>query len=172
MTRATALLKSVVALLLLGAAVPAQADCATPPAIARSWLAHHPGWRIVTLADLNPDDRTWWRREKRGICPGQATARMDGSPLPYTAIALVSEKDSRDERVLLFHRAGHAPKQLVSVHQSNLAIVLRLPPGRYHGFEGGVVHSAHDAISVEFLETSSQLFYIDAGRVRNIWTSD
>ena len=173
MIRAAALLEGAAALFLLGAAGAARAACGTPPAIARLWLAHHPGWRIVTLADLNPDDQALWRRYEHGACPGITIAHLDASLVPHVAIALVSTGSGpRRERFMLFHQRGVAPRQLTSMLLTNLGVLRRERPGRYEAFEGGAVQLRYDGITVEYLETSSQLFYLKAGRIESIWTSD
>lgn len=150
----------------------AQARCDLPQE-ARSWLAGHSGWRMVDLADLNPDDSALWRKAYPGTCPGFARARLDGSGTPHVAVAMLSTGGGqRMERVMLFHAADR-PRLMTSSRVQNLGVVRRLGPGRYGNVtDEHIVRNRHDSIQVEFLETSSQLFYLSAGRLRNIWTSD
>ena len=160
-------------LLCLATCGQAQARCNVPRE-ARSWLAGHSGWRMVDLADLNPDDRSLWRKAYRGACPGYARARLDGSGVVHVAVAMLSAgRGARVERIMLFHGSNRPPRLMTSYHVQNLGVVRRLGPGRFGDVtDDRIVRNRHDSIQVEFLETSSQLFYLSAGQLKNIWTSD
>ena len=47
----------------LVAASPASAQCEAPASVA-AYLKAHPGWRILTLADLNHDQQMQWTAER------------------------------------------------------------------------------------------------------------
>jgi len=148
----------------------AHAAPCTPPAPVAAYLKAHPGWRILTLADLNHDQQTQWNDARKAFCPGMAEVAVDAGAEKSWALALLDTNGSQEQLVLLH---GGKPVTLEPPSQSTGVVVWRTPPGQYEDpATGKKIAIAHDSIMYELFESATEQFYLVNGNVRRIEAGD
>lgn len=145
------------------------APCTPPPPVA-AWLKAHPGWAILTLADLNKDQQMQWNEAHKAFCPGLAAVVLDADGQTSWALALLDSKGSQEQLVLL---RGGKPITLEAPSQSTGVVVWRAPPGKYDDpASGRKIAIAHDSIMYELFESATEQFYLSNGKVRRLQGGD
>jgi len=157
---------------LASAAAAAPDPCAHPPAAVQGMLKD--GWRLLTLVDLEPDDRALWAATHAPACPGFAVARMDGGGAPAYAVALLRARGGRVEETVRLRLPGFAVDRVLMAPAIDSRIVVwRAGPGPTRAWDGGpTVRVAHDSVIVELMEASATQYFLSRGRLRSIQTSD
>ena len=157
------------AALLLFAATPAFAQCEAPPPVA-AYLKAHPGWRVLTLADLTKDQQAQWNDAHKAFCPGVAEVAVDPGSQKSYAIALLN-KDGSQEEILLLH--GGSAIVLEPASQSTGMVVWRAAPGKYDDpATGRKTAIATDSVMVELFESAAEQFYLAKGRLKRLQAGD
>lgn len=149
--------------------------CNNPPAHVTA--AIQPGWVLLRLGDLNPDDRRFWITARPQVCPGYAAAIMEKGSQPAYAVATLRRRADRiEEQVVLI-----VPKRAdVVVHQlamprtvGNPAVVWRVAPGKTRAWDGSrTMNIRYDSVVVETIESAAEQFYFAGGRLKSIVTSN
>jgi len=159
----------VIAALLVFAATPAFAQCEAPAPVA-AYLKAHPGWRILTLADLNKDQQMQWNEAHKAFCPGMAEVVVDATGAKSYALALL-DKAGKQEQLVLLH--GSKPILLEEPSPSTGVVVWRAPPGKYDDpSTGKKIAIATDSIMYELFESAAEQFYLVKGKVRRLQAGD
>jgi hypothetical protein len=162
---ATALL-----VLLFAAGTDAMAASCTPTPPVAAYLKAHPGWRILTLADLNRDQQMQWNDAHKEFCPGIAEVAVDAGGQKSWALALLNTDGSQEQLVLL---RGAGPTTLEAPSQSTGVVVWRAAPGTYDDpATGRKITIAHDSIMYELFESAAEQFYLLNGKVRRLQAGD
>jgi hypothetical protein len=160
---------AIAAALLLFAATPAFAQCEAPAPVA-AYLKAHPGWRILTLADLNNDQKMQWNEAHKPFCPGMAEVVVDAPGHKSYALALLDKAGTQEQLVLL--RDGK-PLVLEEPSPSTGLVVWRAAPGKYDDpATGRKVSIATDSIMYELFESGAEQFYLVKGKVRRLQAGD
>jgi hypothetical protein len=145
------------------------APCTPPPSVA-AYLKTHPGWRILTLADLNNDQQMQWNDAHKAFCPGIAEVMLDAGGQKSWALALLDPNGSQEQLVLLH---GAKPITLEVPSQSTGVVVWRAAPGKYDDpATGRKITIAHDSIMYELFESAAEQFYLSNGKVRRLQAGD
>src|SRR5690348_1579607 len=160
---------AIAAALLLFAATPAFAQCEAPAQVA-AYLKAHPGWRILTLADLNNDQKMQWNEAHKAFCPGMAEVVVDAPGHKSYALALLDKAGTQEQLVLL--RDGK-PLVLEEPSPSTGLVVWRAAPGKYDDpATGRKVSIATDSIMYELFESGAEQFYLVKGKVKRLQAGD
>ena len=93
--------------LVQGAAAQSSNDACDLPKNLQSLVeGKYPGTKIVTLSDLNNDDKQLFEKEHAGACPGLAKVDFYGDGKPTFALALTTKSQTLPTtRLVLAHRA-------------------------------------------------------------------
>ena len=159
----------IAAALLLFAAAPAFAQCEAPAPVA-AYLKAHPGWRILTLADLNKDQQMQWNEAHKAFCPGMAEVVVDAAGQKSYALALLDKAGKQEQLVLL--RDGK-PLVLEEPSPSTGLVVWRAAPGKYDDpATGRKIAIATDSIMYELFESGAEQFYLVKGKVKRLQAGD
>jgi hypothetical protein len=153
---------------LAGTGAPA-APCTPPPSVT-AYLKAHPGWRILTLADLNRDQQVQWNEAHKAVCPGLAEVVLDAGGQKSWALALLDTSGSQEQLVLLH---GDKPITLEAPSRSTGVVVWRAAPGKYDDpATGGKIAIAQDSVMYELFESAAEQFYLSNGKVRRLQAGD
>ena len=148
---------------------PLAAPC-TPPLPVAAYLKAHPGWRVLTLADLNKDQQMQWNEAHKAFCPGLAEVVVDAGGQKSWALALLDTKGSQEQLVLLH---GDKPITLEAPSHSTGVVVWRAAPGKYDDpATGRKIAIAQDSIMYELFESAAEQFYLSNGKVRRLQAGD
>jgi hypothetical protein len=150
----------------------ASAQCEKPPQAVIDYLKTHPGWVLLTRADLSADHRPMWDKDHKGLCPGMAEVALDATKEKSYALALLKHsKDGPLEQLVLLK--GGKPMVLEAPSQSGSIVVWRAPPGKYPNPETGKdVAIANDSIMYEMYEAAAEQFYFVNGKLRKLQPGD
>src|SRR5215469_12528165 len=150
------------------------APCEKPPPPVADYLTAHPGWVLVTRADLSADHQPMWDKAHKGLCPGVAEVVLDGTKEKSYALALLKHgKDGTQEQLVLLKGAAARPMVLEAPSPSGSIVVWRAPPGKYPNPETGKdVAIARDSIMYEMYESAAEQFYFVNGKLRKLQAGD
>ncbi len=169
------LIGSILLLAAFGAPSLAVDGCETPPAAARMYLDAHPGWRILRLTDLIPEDQSLWSDYHKGKCPGMAEIDFDGTGRKHVALALLSRIKGQDvERIVVVRSSDHGLEQHTIYREFPAYVVIwRVGPGTAQEWDTPKkIRVRHDSLIVERLESATQQYYWANGKFRYVQTSD
>ena len=79
--------------------------CGLPADLQREIAIKYPGKKVVSLLDLQQDDRDFFQRDHPGACPGLVKVDFYGNGKPTLALVLAKKS------------AGNQPTQLVVAHR-------------------------------------------------------
>ncbi len=97
-----------------------QTTCDLPQDLHREIVTKYPGKRVVTLSDLQEDDRGFFQADHGNSCPGLVSVDFYGDGKPTLALVLTASGGTNQNA------------QLVGAHQVGGS----LPPGSYHDVYG------------------------------------
>jgi hypothetical protein len=136
-----------------------------------------PGWRILSLRDLDFEDQVLWKREGHGRCPGYVTADFYGEGVKSSAVTLIRVNPGQHlEQVLIIIKNPDQPRPIVlspPEHVDRLSVLAVLPRGNYASPEGeGEVNTRYPGVAYEVLEAGSLLFYWDGSHFASLQISE
>jgi hypothetical protein len=168
------ILHTVVVVTLVGWTGAASAACEKPPLPVADYLKAHPGWVLLTRADLSADHQPMWDKDHKGLCPGMAEVVLDATKEKSYALALVRHgKDGTQEQLVLLNGAAARPIALEAPSPSGSVVVWRAPPGKFPNPETGRdVAIANDSIMYEMYEAAAEQFYFVNGKLRKLQAGD
>ncbi len=170
------IVRSLFCFMMLGATASTADPCANPPAAAIAYLKAHPGWKILSAADLQPDDRSLWTHVHKNLCPGMAEVDFDGSGNKYVALTVIRpDKDWFIETIVIL-RDGN---DRLDVHtlwhdEPGYDVIWRFGPTTVQDWENPrkKMRIPHDSLVVERLESATRQYYLKDGKFRFVQTSD
>jgi hypothetical protein len=172
-------MRKFLSMLILAGVVAAPSLAADPcgrlPDVARQYLKAHPGWRVLTLADLYQDDKALWSEYHQGSCPGMAELDFDGSGKKHVALALMRGSGEKAvERIILVRpKSGGLDERTLISDFDAYNVIWRLGPGVAQEWDSDKkVSIRHDSLVVEHLESATQQWYWKNGKFHYVQTSD
>jgi hypothetical protein len=134
-------------------------------------------WKVVTIADLRPDDRGIWTGKFGSTCPGVAAGHFDPGPSSSYAVTLIQRRGQDIYQMLaVLSKTGHAYRlaTLSPATQTSVpSIVTKGPPGRYSTPDGSIhINSRFDVISYEVIEAGAEIYYWQNGSYHSLQTSE
>ena len=154
--------------------VPAAAQnsrCDFPQDLQREITTKYPGRKLVTISDLQEDDRTFFQKDHGDSCPGLVQVDFYGDGKPTFAMVLLTKDNSE---LVVAHRVGETWRSTVlGTGGPNAPVVWSLPPGEYTSVDGDKKIRATRPVIV-FLEYESWgiLYAWTGNAVRKIWIAD
>jgi hypothetical protein len=163
------------ALVQVAAAAPSNDPCDLPKDLQREVAIKYPGKRVVTLDDLQDDDRRFFQSDHGKSCPGLVRVDFYGDGLPTLAFVLVT-KGSVNERtdLVVAHQVGQKwGMSRLGTGGPNAPVVWRQPPGKYQDVYGNKSIRAIRPVIVFCQYESWAVLYAWSGHgVDKIWLSD
>jgi hypothetical protein len=153
-----------------------QADACDLPKDLRSEVAtKYPGKKVVTLADLQDDDRGFFQKDHNGSCPGLVKVDFYGDGKPTLALVLIGNGEGKDSSVLVVaHQVETAWKtSTLATGGPTVPVVWSQDPDEYQDVYGQKkIHATRPVIVFCRYESWAILYAWTGGRVAKIWLQD
>jgi hypothetical protein len=149
-----------------------------PAGLGKVLVTRYPGWKIVTLKDLHPDDQGIWLERWRQFCPGIAIGHFESQKqLSYAFLLLRMEGSDIITRLVVARQVGPKDFRTRNVTGPSPAprpeVIFRAPPGEIVSWDGSQRWNATmDVIVLAQLEAAADAYYWKNGRFHSIHTSD
>lgn len=156
------------------AAVPND-GCDLPQDLQREVASKYRGAKIVTLSDLNEDDRGFFQKDHGNICPGLAKVDFYGDGKPTLAFVLLTKSGtSAQSRLIVAHQvAGKWKLTELDTGGPNAPVVWSLAPGEYRDVYGNKTIRAARPVIVFCKYEAWAILYAWTGRaVTKVWIRD
>jgi len=157
-------------------AVPPDDACNLPQHLQREISTKYPGSRVVTLSDLEEDDKGFFQKDHGIDCPGLVKVDFYGDGKPTLAVVLITgDGAKRHTELVLAHKIGEQWRtaQLGTGGGANPPVVWRQKPGIYKDIEDGKVIRASRPVIVFCGYESWAILYSWTGKgVDKIWLAD
>ena len=89
----------------VAAAGPSNDACDLPNDLQHKVASKYPGKKVVTLADLQDDDKGFFQKDHNNSCPGLVKVDFYGDGKPTLALVLIGNGEGKDSSVLVVARA-------------------------------------------------------------------
>jgi len=134
----------------------------------------YPGAKVVTLSDLNEDDRELFQKDHGDACPGLAKVDFYGDGKPTLALALTTKgKARRSTKLVLAHNSGTAwETTTLDTADGPAPVVWSEGPGEYIGVYQHKIRAKTPVIVFCGYSSWAVLYAWTNNRVAKIWLSD
>lgn len=159
----------------VAAAGPSNDACALPKDLQREVASKYPGKKVVTLADLQDDDKGFFQKDHNDSCPGLVKVDFYGDGKPTLALALIGNSEGKDSSVLVVaHQIDVAWNiSTLGTGGPNAPVVWSQPSGKYQDVYGNKSIRATRPVIVFCQYESWAVLYAWSGHgVAKIWLSD
>lgn len=156
------------------AALPNEA-CDLPPDLPREITTKYPGKKVVTLSDLQEDDRGFFQADHGNSCPGLVKVDFYGDAKPTLALVLTTKGGaSQNAELVVAHQIDATWEiTLLATGGSTVPVVWSLPPGKYTDVYGKKTIRATRPVIVFFKYEAWGILYAWTGKaVNKIWVAD
>jgi len=161
--------------LVQGAAAQSSNDaCDLPKDLQSIVEGKYPGTKIVTISDLNEDDKQLFEKEHAGACPGLANVDFYGDGKPTLALALTTgTQASRKTKLVLAHNSGAAWKT-VSLDSADgpAPVVWSDKPGEYKSVYQHKIRATRPVIVFCGYSSWAVLYAWTGNRTAKLWLRD
>jgi hypothetical protein len=152
-------------------------SCQLSPAVQRAIQKEFPTWNVVTIDNLNPDDRALWLQEHSNECPGFAVGNFDGRGSPSYAVTLLRHQGEKLWQMLLVVRSENEGYRLHVLSKAqetaHVSVVEKLPPGNYSSIDQSArIRARFPVIQYEAIEAGAIIYYWRNGRYNSLATSE
>lgn len=93
-----------------------------------------PGWRLVSLRDLDHDDRAEWLERHPTGCPGLIKGHFGPGRSSGWVLAMIRQRGRRLEETVLYIRQEDGKIRVTFMSgptRATLTVISKVPPGRY-----------------------------------------
>jgi hypothetical protein len=149
--------------------------CDLPKDLQREVASKYPGKKVVTLADLQDDDRGFFQKDHNNSCPGLVKVDFYGDGKPTLALVLIGNGEGKDSSVLVVaHQVESAWNiSALATGGPTVPVVWSLPPGEYQDVYGTkTLRATRSVIVFTKYESWGILYAWTNKRVAKIWISD
>jgi hypothetical protein len=160
----------------LGAAPPND-TCNLPQDLQREIVSKYPGARLVSLADLEEDDRKFFQADHKDSCPGLVGVDFYGDGKPTLALVLIPKGGiNQPTELIIAHQAGDRWRTTIldtGGPSPYAPVVWSQPPGEYRDVYGKKTIRATRPVIVFCKYESWSILYSWTGKdVSKIWIAD
>jgi hypothetical protein len=154
-----------------------QSGCALPSGLSEEIASKYPKARVVTLADLDEDDKKQFQSEHGSQCPGLTSVNFYGDGKPTLAVVLFfDEARGANPQLIVAHEVQNH-WQLRSLERQStgpVPVVWREEPGKYNDVYGEKTLEAVNPVIVLWGAYGSWaiLYAWTGNRVEKIWIRD
>jgi hypothetical protein len=157
------------------AAAPPPDRCEYPPGLRDEISKKYPGTRLVSLADLQEDDRKFYQKDHGTRCPGLVKVNFYGDGKPTWALVLISgDNPKRKSELVIAHQVagGWAIRSLET--SDGEPVVWREKPGKYKGMymEEKPIRAKNPVVVLCWYGSSAILYAWTGKDVEKVWLSD
>jgi hypothetical protein len=159
----------------MAAGAPPGGACDLPKDLRSEVATKYPGKKVVTLADLQDDDRGFFQKDHNNSCPGLVSVDFYGDGKPTLALVLIGNGEGKDSSVLVVaHQVESAWNiSTLATGGPTVPVVWSLPPGKYQDVYGNkTLRATRPVIVFNKYESWGILYAWTNKRVAKIWISD
>lgn len=159
----------------VAAAAPQNGECDLPQDLQLEITGKYPGKKVVTLSDLQDDDRGFFRADHNNSCPGLVKVDFYGDGKPTLAVVLIPKGGGKENAELVVaHQVKTTWKiTLLATGGPTVPVVWSLPPGEYRDVYGKkTIRAASPVIVFTKYEAWGILYAWTNNRLAKIWISD
>jgi len=149
--------------------------CDLPKDLRSEVATKYPGKKVVTLADLQDDDRGFFQKDHSDSCPGLVSVDFYGDGKLTLAMVLVGKGERKDSAILVVaHKVGVAWKTtMLAAGGPTVPVVWSQDPGEYQDVYGQKkIRAARPVIVFCRYESWAILYAWTGSRVTKIWLQD
>jgi hypothetical protein len=152
-------------------AAPQNRECDLPQDLQREIASKYPGTKVVTLSDLQEDDRAFFQKDHGNSCPGLVKVNFYGDGKPTLALVLITKEKSE---LIVAHQVGENWRSTVlGTGGPSVPVVWSLPSGKYTDVYGEKTIRATRPVIVFFKYEAWGILYAWTGNtVNKIWIAD
>lgn len=130
-----------------------------------------PGWQVVMLENLRPDDQGLWAKAHHSDCPGNAKGKIQSSTTETSVLTVFKDSGGGLQQMLLVANMidGNYKFSVLDGPRTvaYLSVVSIASPGKYSVLAGRNVEVRRDSIVYEAIEAGSVIYNFDAGRYKS-----
>jgi len=159
----------------MAAGAPPGDACDLPKDLRSEVATKYPGKKVVTLADLQDDDRGFFQKDHNDSCPGLVKVDFYGDGKPTLAMVLIGNGEGKDSSVLVVaHWTGAGWKiSTLATGGPTVPVVWSQDPGEYQDVYGQKkIHATEPVVVFCRYESWAILYAWTGGRVAKIWLQD
>jgi hypothetical protein len=154
---------------------PPNDACDLPKDLQREVASKYQGKRVVTLADLQDDDRGFFQKDHNNSCPGLVKVDFYGDGKPTLALVLIGNGEGKhSSELVVAHRVEAAWNiSTLATGGPTVPVVWSLPPGEYRDVYGDkTIRAIRPVIVFTKYESWGILYAWGNNRVAKIWIAD
>ncbi len=154
---------------------PPNDACDLPKDLQREIASKYPGKTVVTMSDLQEDDKGFFQADHDNSCPGLVKVDFYGDGRPTLALVLIPKGGTNQKSELVVaHEVDASWKiALLATGGPTVPVVWSLPPGKYTDVYGKKTIRATRPVIVFFeYEAWGILYAWTNNGVTKIWIAD
>ncbi len=158
----------------VAAAGPSSDACDLPKDLQSVVEGKYPRTKIVTLSDLNEDDKQLFQKEHTDSCPGLAKVDFYGDGKPTFALALTtkSQANPRTKLVLAHQLGANWEVAILDKADGPVPVVWSDKPGEYKGVYQHKIRATRPVIVFCGYSSWAVLYAWTNNRMAKIWLRD
>jgi hypothetical protein len=159
----------------VAAATPPNDACELPKDLQREIASKYPGKTVVTMSDLQEDDKGFFQADHGNGCPGLVKVDFYGDGRPTLALVLIPKGGTNQKSELVAHEVDASWKfALLATGGPTVPVVWSLPPGKYTNVYGNRTIQATRPVIVFFAYEAWGILYAwtNNNKVAKIWVAD
>jgi len=155
-------------------AAPQNDACSIPLDLQRDVDTKYPGATLVSLSDLDEDDRAFFQADHGDACPGLVRVDFYGDGKPTLALVLVKKSGSKKKsELVLAHLVEEHWQTMVLDIADEIPVVWSLPPGKYQDvYNEKTIRAPKPVIVLGRYESWAILYAWTGKRAIKIWIAD
>jgi hypothetical protein len=157
-------------------AAPPGGTCNLPQDLQREIATKYRGAELVTLSDLDADDKGFFQKDHGDACPGLTKVDFYGDGKPTLALVLIAKTDAKGKaKLVVAHEVAGRWQTTVldTADGAPVPVVWMQSPGRYRDVYGKKeVRATKPVIVFTGYESWSILYAWMGRRVAKIWLQD
>jgi len=149
--------------------------CELPQDLQVEIASKYPGKKIVSLSDLNDDDKGMFQKDHGNACPGLVDVDFYGDGKPTVALVLIGKDGGKGKAELVVaHRVGESWSTVqLDTAKDSIPVVWSQDPGKYQDVYGKKeLRAAKPVIVFCQYEAWAILYAWTDNRVSKIWLAD
>jgi hypothetical protein len=154
---------------------PPNDACDLPQGLQHEIANKYPGAKLVSMSDLDENDRALFQKDHGNSCPGLVKVDFYGDGKPTLALVLIARDKSKEKAELVVaHQVGeHWSLTLLDTAQSSVPVVWSQDPGEFHDVYGKKKIRATRPVIVFCGYNSWAILYAWTGKdAKKIWIAD
>lgn len=157
-------------------AAPLGDTCNLPQGLQREVASKYPGAALVTLSNLDKDDKVFFQKDHGDACPGLTKVDFYGDGKPTLALVLIVKSGAKGKaKLVVAHEVGGHWKTVLLDSADGVPppVVWGQPPGQYRDVYGRKeIRASNPVIVFTGYEAWSILYAWTGSRVTRIWLLD